>query len=139
MTEGNALLRHCPVCNSQRPGKLCWKCETLTDVAPPAWVYPKLPDIRHIRSLAREVGYAIGVHGSQERDLDVIAAPWTDSAVTPADLLKHLASGLGAKIAATEPKPLGRIAATLQIDGYYRPLDISVMPCSTELGPGIHN
>lgn len=29
-----------------------------------------------IRQAARECGYAIGVHGSMRRDLDLIAAPW---------------------------------------------------------------
>lgn len=31
-----------------------------------------------IREVARECGYAIGVHGSMRRDLDLIAIPWTD-------------------------------------------------------------
>jgi hypothetical protein len=31
-----------------------------------------------IRQAAHGVGYAIGVHGSMRRDLDLIAVPWTE-------------------------------------------------------------
>lgn len=34
-----------------------------------------------IRERARELGYAIGVHGSLTRDIDLIACPWTVDAV----------------------------------------------------------
>lgn len=47
-----------------------------------------------IRAAARGVGYAIGVHGSMERDLDLIAAPWVSCAVLPDDLLRAIARGL---------------------------------------------
>lgn len=75
-----------------------------------------------------EVGYAIAEHGSRERDLDLIAAPWTDGAVSGLELLDHLARGLPAKLVAVEEKPMGRLAATLQLAGWYRPIDISVCP-----------
>lgn len=39
-----------------------------------------------IRIIARGCGYAVGVHGSCTRDLDVIAAPWTKQAVQPLTL-----------------------------------------------------
>ena len=41
------------------------------------WEDPALPDINRIRKLAREVGYAVCVHGSLKRDFDLIAVPWT--------------------------------------------------------------
>lgn len=34
-----------------------------------------------IRALAKSFGYAIGVHGSLKRDIDLIAIPWTEDAV----------------------------------------------------------
>lgn len=41
--------------------------------------YRKL--IAPLRTRARELGYAIGVHGSLQRDIDLIAIPWTSEAV----------------------------------------------------------
>jgi len=39
-----------------------------------------------IRETARSLGYAIAVHGSLERDIDLIACPWTDGAVDECEL-----------------------------------------------------
>ena len=37
--------------------------------------------LTEMRRVARQDGWAIGVHGSMTRDLDIIATPWTDEAV----------------------------------------------------------
>lgn len=42
-------------------------------------IYEKI--IEPIREKARELGYAIGVHGTLRRDIDLIACPWGDQAV----------------------------------------------------------
>jgi hypothetical protein len=42
--------------------------------------------IDDLRAVARELGYALGVHGSLARDIDLIAAPWTEQAVSAAEL-----------------------------------------------------
>lgn len=120
--------RHCRECNAPRKGETCWKCGTVTHVPHPSWEYPAMPPVDRIRALAKEVGYAIGEHGSKERDLDLIAAPWTENAVSAMALLEHIAKGLNAKIRATEDKPLGRFAATIQIDGWFMNIDLSVCP-----------
>jgi hypothetical protein len=39
--------------------------------------------IEPIRVVARAHGYAIGVHGSLKRDIDLIAVPWSQEASTP--------------------------------------------------------
>lgn len=39
---------------------------------------------------ARELGYALLVHGSFERDIDVVAVPWTVNAVSADDLARAL-------------------------------------------------
>lgn len=39
------------------------------------WFYESV--IPRMRAAARACGYALGVHGSTRRDLDIIAAPWT--------------------------------------------------------------
>ena len=43
-----------------------------------------------LRERAKDLGYAIGVHGTLKRDIDLIACPWTNAAVDP----KHLAEQL---------------------------------------------
>lgn len=96
----------------------------------PDWVDPKLPDIQLIWKLAREVGYAVGVHGSLKRDFDLIAAPWTDAAVGNAELIRHLCKGLNAQWVGMshEKKPHGRVAVSIQVDGYFKLIDLSIMP-----------
>jgi hypothetical protein len=41
---------------------------------------------------AREVGYALAVHGSLGRDLDLIAVPWAEEAVSAEELILRLLS-----------------------------------------------
>jgi hypothetical protein len=92
------------------------------------WQDPKLPDMRLIWKLAREVGYAVGVHGSLKRDFDLIAAPWVDEAVSGEALVEHLCKGLKATIVGgPEYKPLGRVAYSLQMDGWFKYIDLSIM------------
>lgn len=49
-----------------------------------------------IRDKARELGYAVGVHGSVARDIDLIACPWTDEAVDEVELAEALAATIAA-------------------------------------------
>lgn len=51
--------------------------------------------ISRIRSLARELGWAIGVHGSLKRDIDLIGVPWTAEACDPDVLTRAIADGIG--------------------------------------------
>jgi hypothetical protein len=129
-------LRHCPECNSQRTGDSCWKCGTETAIPAKGWEYPAMPPIDRIRALAKEIGYAIAVHGSLERDLDLIAAPWSEMALTRnySEVMHHIASGLGGKVIEIQVKPLGRRACTIQMNGYYKPIDLSVMPFIVQNG-----
>lgn len=39
---------------------------------------------------ARGLGYCIAIHGSMQRDLDLVAIPWTEDAVAPIDLWRAL-------------------------------------------------
>lgn len=92
-----------------------------------------------IREVAREQGYAIGVHGSQLRDLDVIAVPWVEWAKTGEVLARTICAALEGVIVNDEkadpndwtrrnpqPKPLGRVGWSIQLGaGLY--VDLSVM------------
>ena len=92
-----------------------------------------------IREAAKEHGYAIGLHGSMRRDLDLIAAPWREGAAEP-DTLAHAIAMAACGITRAgayewEKKPAGRVATCLPIcwthrhgvlsDGH---IDLSVMP-----------
>ncbi len=95
----------------------------------PGWEDPRVPDLAKIRQLAREVGYSIGLHGSLKRDVDLIAAPWTDECVGNAALVDHICAGLPAeRVGGPEHKPHGRVAVTLQLHGWYKPIDLSILP-----------
>lgn len=72
----------------------------------------------YIRSAARRCGYAIGLHGSCRRDLDLMAMPWRDCAVSPDELAKtiqYAACGITAQVITWERKAVGRIATSLCI------------------------
>lgn len=100
-----------------------------------------------MQEIAHEFGYALAVHGSCNRDLDLIAVPWVEDAKEPAEMVEGLRSYLGGIIHKTgtpaakwngkvfEPcilenpsrKPHGRLAWNIHLDcGLF--IDISVTP-----------
>ena len=96
-----------------------------------------------LRAKARELGYAIGVHGSLARDIDLIACPWTEDAVPEPELAEALRKAaenacgsavLGWNMRGREytlagcpgGKPHGRLGWVFWCDGV--PIDMSVMP-----------
>ena len=102
-----------------------------------------------LREVARRNGYALAVHGSLERDIDLLAAPWRDGATAAEDLIKDLYGACKAVVGhATGPggwtetekfdppagslpnpdrKPYGRLAWSILLGGGPY-LDISIMP-----------
>jgi hypothetical protein len=120
----------CKACNSPRAIAPCQKCNGALQASADGWEWPDLPDIDRIRALAREVGYGIGVHGSLERDLDLIAIPWTEGAVSPPELAAHIARGLPGRVLddANQDKPSGRWSCNISPDGWFKMIDLSVMP-----------
>jgi hypothetical protein len=87
--------------------------------------------VPRITAVAREHGYAIGIHGSLQRDLDLIAVPWSEVAVEPDALVLAICEVVGGFIMPhqEEPtkKPHGRLAWTIQLGaGLY--IDLSVTP-----------
>lgn len=120
----------CKTCNSPRAVDPCPKCGTALTKPADGWEWPFLPDIDRIRELAREVGYAVGVHGTLERDLDLIAVPWVAEAVGPLELAQHIAVGLGGAVIDYEPqdKPAGRWSCNIHPGGWLKIIDLSVMP-----------
>lgn len=89
--------------------------------------------LQWLTDAANKCGYALGLHGSLNRDMDLIAAPWTDEAVSADQLVSAMAKAAGGWIDQgvcginPEYRPHGRIAYTVQLGrGLY--LDVSVMP-----------
>lgn len=118
----------CSKCASPRPGEICWKCEEPTRIPHASWDNPGVPPIDTIRELGREVGYVITPHGSLQRDLDLVACPWTEEAVSAQELIEHLNAHLGTNVRGrNEQRAWGRLAVTLQMDGWYKPIDLSIM------------
>ena len=128
--DGNGVAWACIKCNSPRSEDPCPKCGTALTKPADGWEWPTLPDIDRIRALAREVGYAVGVHGSLERDLDLIAAPWVADAVAPLVLARHIAAGLGGEVVdyQRQDKPCGRWSCNIHTPDWTKMIDLSVMP-----------
>ena len=92
--------------------------------------------IETIRDIAWGCGYAIGVHGSIRRDIDLIAAPWITYATDDEVLARSIAESVNGWILYREghptwgAKPHGRRAYTIMLrEPHARTyLDLSVMP-----------
>ena len=87
--------------------------------------YPRL------KRIANRNGYALAVHGSLQRDCDLIAVAWTENAKPPIDMIKKMQGVFGLTYRKTKrdiftKKPHGRLAYSLVCPcGYF---DISVIP-----------
>jgi len=73
---------------------------------------------------AREHGYAIGRHGSELRDLDLMAVPWTQEAVSPGVLAEAIRKAVGGTFSVgtqtgevMSVMPRGRLAWAIHLEG----------------------
>lgn len=109
-----------------------------------------------LRDKARELGYALSEHGSLRRDIDLLAVPWTVSAVSQDELaaalievIKQLNNGYAHvpdyinadpydfTKRSPEPKPHGRKAWSIHLGtGPY--IDLSVMPTINNPAERLH-
>lgn len=89
-----------------------------------ATLYPKL------REVARQHGYALALHGSLVKDLDVVAVPWTEDAADPVTLAKALTTRAHGFIpeGGIAERLHGRIAVTIHLVGPAGYIDLSIMP-----------
>lgn len=85
--------------------------------------------------IAWRYGYALALHGSMSRDLDLVAIPWTEEADDPEKLIAAFVRFVISKadVHVSQPKsaamPHGRMSYIIPIGfggGHY--LDVSVMP-----------
>ena len=88
-----------------------------------AALYPELAVI------AREHGYALAVHGSLQRDFDLIAIPWNQDPHTPAEMIAAITSVFNIRVIGEPQQKLhGRRAWTLSIGHGECAIDLSFMP-----------
>ena len=88
-----------------------------------AAMYPTLADI------ARAHGYALAIHGSIQRDFDLVAIPWTESPSDHDVLIAAMCDKYVIRLVG-EPrlKSHGRIAYTLSVQWGECAIDLSIMP-----------
>lgn len=91
------------------------------------------------------MGYAIAIHGSMARDLDLLAVPWTECAVPAAELVAEIAKAVDGFVIGdvnnrgelSDPyeMPHGRMTWNICWGG--NPfIDLSVMPREKSAGKG---
>lgn len=84
------------------------------------------------RIIAWQHGYALAMHGSFTRDLDLVLIPWTPVASDPTSVVLHLASSTDTALQSKDPthKEHGRLVWTLLFKGFSDPrwVDLSIMP-----------
>ena len=95
--------------------------------------------VPRLAETARQHGYALAVHGSLQRDLDLLACPWSEVASAPEELIHALCRRVGGFMLEGEKameKPHGRRAWIIHLGaGLY--IDLSVMPRLNVQSPAI--
>lgn len=90
-----------------------------------------------IRTVARFHGYAVAVHGSLSRDIDLVAIAWVEHAHPAEELVKAICGAIAGvtgnclRQSAVTEKPHGRLAYTLIHTGFIGEIDLSVIPPCT--------
>lgn len=99
-------------------------------------IYAQL--LPRIREAAKGLGYAIAIHGSMKRDLDLVAVPWTMHCGEPEELVEAVRKAVGGYVLGDVDKkgtvtgkptkqPHGRLSWNICWGG--KPfIDLSVMP-----------
>ncbi len=90
-------------------------------------LYPGLAEI------ARANGYALAVHGSLARDMDLIAVPWIESPASPEVVIAAIESAYGIRrIGDLTRAPHGRLVQIIGIQFGECFIDLSFMPCEVQ-------
>lgn len=93
------------------------------NAAPYMCLYP------HLATIARSHGYALAVHGSLARDMDLICVPWTKAPSEPEAVVSEIERTFAIKrIGVPEIKEHGREAWTIGIAFGECFIDLSFMP-----------
>ena len=101
-----------------------------------------------IRLAAKDLGYAVAIHGTMTRDLDLLAVPWVKEAVEPIALVKAVADAVGGYIIGDRTDERGYISEHPTEQPHGRKswnicwggkvfIDLSVMPLVPKAGSSI--
>lgn len=86
-------------------------------------IYPALANV------VRSHGYALAIHGSLSRDMDLICIPWVEKPSKPNIVVKDITKNFNIRlIGKPENKLHNRIAYTISIGHGECALDLSFMP-----------
>lgn len=86
-------------------------------------LYPEFAEI------ARKHGYAMAIHGSLAKDLDIICIPWVDSPSEPQAVVDEITGSFDVReIGAPETRHHGRLIYTVSVGHGHCALDLSFMP-----------
>lgn len=69
-------------------------------------IYAQL--LPRIREAAKGLGYALAIHGTMNRDLDILAAPWVEDAAPPEKLVAVIAEAVDGFVIGSGPGPMER-------------------------------
>ncbi len=80
-------------------------------------------------AIAKTHGWALAIHGSLQRDMDLICIPWTEYASDPQTVVDAITSQFSIReIGEPSAKPHGREARTISVGFGYCAIDLSFMP-----------
>lgn len=86
-------------------------------------LYPQLAEI------ARKHGYALAIHGSLARDMDLVCIPWADEVGEPTAVVDEMCNTFAiTKVEELTPKNHGRLCQTISICFGECFIDLSFMP-----------
>ena len=111
-----------------------------------ACIYAQI--LPRIRLAAKDLGYAVAIHGTMTRDLDLLAVPWVKEAVEPIALVKAVADAVGGYIIGDRTDERGYISEHPTEQPHGRKswnicwggkvfIDLSVMPLVPKAGSSI--
>ena len=69
-------------------------------------IYAQL--LPRIRAVGKQLGYAIAIHGSMQRDFDLLATPWVPEAASAEELVAAIAVEVGGFVVGGGEDPLKR-------------------------------
>lgn len=84
-----------------------------------------------LKEIADEYGYALAIHGSLVRDLDLVAIPWKDEVKDYRDMISHMRESIGMhhpqNVIGETKKPHGRLSFII-LTGAGSYVDLAVFP-----------
>jgi len=126
--ERNKTLQLGRVALAAQPEQIVRKIKPVNSYAP---IYCALyPDLA---ALVRAHGYALAVHGSLQRDFDLICVPWIANPSTPDAVVKDITGKMALDVVGNKGmKEHGREVWTITVGFGECFLDLSFMPCAAK-------